>query len=128
MVVAAITRIIMNWDWQGNIYLHRDVVDFRKSINGLVLIVEQSMILDSMNSSLFVFCCKSRNKLKILYWDSNGYCLWYKRLEQSKFHWPKHLDGDVISLTSEQLDWLLRGLNIKYLTPHLRLEKALINA
>lgn len=117
----------MNWDWDGNIYLHREVVDFRKSINGLLLIVEQSMSLDSMNSSLFVFCCKSRNKLKILYWDSNGYCLWYKRLEQAKFHWPKHLENDVISFTSEQLDWLLRGLNIKHLTPHLTLKKALIN-
>lgn len=80
-----------------------------------------------MSESLFVFCCRARNKLKIVYWDNNGYCLWYKRLEHSKFHWPKHLDDEVIHFSTEQLDWLLRGLNIKHLTPHLTLENAFIN-
>ena len=94
----------------------------------MVNVIEQSMALDSMSSSIFVFCCRQRKKLKIVYWDRNGYCLWYKRLEQSKFHWPKHLNDDVIRFTPEQLDWLLRGLNVKHLQPHLPLEKPLINA
>lgn len=53
----------------SDIYLHRDPVDFRKAINGLVLIVEQQMQLSPFSETLFVFCNKSRDKLKVLYWD-----------------------------------------------------------
>lgn len=69
------------------VYLHREPVDFRKSINGLAIIVEQQLSLQATDGSVFVFCNKSRDKLKILYWDSTGFALWYKRLEQAKFKW-----------------------------------------
>lgn len=100
------------------VYLHRDVVDFRKSINGLSAIVEQSMNLSLFDSSLFVFCNKQRDKLKILYWDKSGFCLWYKRLEKEKFKWPRKNDRDVICINEEQLHWLLRGFNINQLKSH----------
>ena len=101
-----------------HIYLHRDVVDFRKSINGLSVIVEQGMSLSPFESALFVFCNKGRDKLKILYWDNTGFCLWYKRLEKDKFKWPrKHID-EILSLSSEQMDWLLRGFDITKLQAH----------
>lgn len=100
------------------VYLHRDVVDFRKSINGLSVIVEQSMNLSLFDSSLFVFCNKQRDKLKILYWDKSGFCLWYKRLEKEKFKWPRKNDSNVICINEEQLHWLLRGFNINQLKSH----------
>ena len=103
------------------VYLHRDIVDFRKSINGLSVIVEQSMNLPLYDSSLFVFCNKQRDKLKILYWDSSGFCLWYKRLEQEKFKWPRKDSRDVVSINEEQLHWLLRGFDINQLQPHKKL-------
>jgi transposase len=81
----------------GAVYLHREPVDFRKSINGLSIIVEQSMALSLFDSSLFVFCNKQRDKLKVLYWDSSGFCLWYKRLEKEKFKWPKKDSRNVIT-------------------------------
>ena len=102
----------------GSVYLHRDSVDFRKSINGLSVIVEQSMNLTLYDSSLFVFCNKQRDKLKILYWDSSGFCLWYKRLEKEKFKWPRKDNRDVVSLSEEQLHWLLRGFDIHQLQAH----------
>ena len=67
------------------VFLHRDVVDFRKSINGLVGIVEGELEHDAYTGALFVFCNKARDKLKILYWDKTGFALWYKRLEKQKF-------------------------------------------
>jgi hypothetical protein len=54
------------------VFLHRDVVDFRKSINGLVGIVEGDLERDAYSGALFVFCNKSRDKLKIIYWDKTG--------------------------------------------------------
>ena len=58
------------------VFLYRDFVDFRKSINGLSLIVEQQMELSPFTGSVFVFCNKGRDKLKVLYWDKTGFALW----------------------------------------------------
>ncbi len=51
------------------VYLHREPVDFRKAINGLVVIIEQSMGLSPYADAVFVFCNKARDKLKLVYWD-----------------------------------------------------------
>lgn len=99
------------------VYVHRQPVDFRKSINGLSLLVQESLGLDVFSEALFVFGNRCRNKIKILYWDKTGFCLWYKRLEKDKFKWPRKGDA-VLPLTAEQFDWLLRGLDIEKLTPH----------
>ena len=64
----------------ADIYLYMDIVDFRKSINGLIVVVEQDMGLNPFRDALFVFCNKKRDKVKILYWDKTGFALWYKRL------------------------------------------------
>jgi transposase len=55
------------------VYLHREVVDFRKAINGLVMIIEQQMQLSPYSDAVFVFCNRGRDKLKILYWDRTGF-------------------------------------------------------
>lgn len=95
----------------NQIYLHRDIVDFRKSINGLSLIVEQELDLDVYSSALFLFCNRGRDKLKILYWDRTGFAIWYKRLEKQKFKWPTDT-SPVMNLSQQQLTWLLSGFDI----------------
>ena len=69
------------------IFLYRDRVDFRKSIDGLAAIVEMELGMNIFSSSLFVFTNRHRDKMKILYWSKNGFCLWcyvpnYLRLPQ----------------------------------------------
>lgn len=71
------------------IYLCVDAVDFRKSINELAALVEAELELSVFNGALFVFCNKSRDKLKLLYWDKTGFALWYKRLDKNRFKWLK---------------------------------------
>ena len=100
------------------VYLHRQPVDFRKSINGLVKVVEQAMELSPMDDALFVFGARGRDKIKVLYWDRTGFCLWYKRLEKDHFVWPRAAQDTVLRLNVEQLDWLLRGLDILRMKPH----------
>ncbi|MBM7072151.1 IS66 family insertion sequence element accessory protein TnpB [Shewanella sp. 202IG2-18] len=94
------------------VYLHRDFIDFRKSINGLSIIVEQQMELPSTDGSVFVFCNKGRDKLKILYWDNTGFALWYKRLERDKFKWPQKIESEQLVLSEQQLQWLLSGFDV----------------
>ena len=76
----------MNWFGDlPTIYLHREYVDFRKAVNGLCAIVESDLLMNPYEGSLYVFCNRGRDKLKILHWDRTGFVLWYKRLEQAKF-------------------------------------------
>lgn len=102
----------------NEVYLYRDPVDFRKAINGLSLIVEQQMQLSPFIDALFVFCNKKRDKLKVLYWDKTGFCLWYKRLEKEKFKWPRKNKGMVMNLSEDQWQWLLSGYDINQLKGH----------
>ena len=100
------------------VYLHREPVDFRKSINGLAVIVEAQMALSPFSGALFVFCNRKRDKLKLLYWDKSGFALWYKRLEKARFKWPRKLDEAVLTVSEAQLHWLLAGVDITRLEPH----------
>ncbi len=104
------------------VHLATEPVDMRKSINGLSVLVADELELSPLSGSLFVFYNKARDKIKILYWDRNGFCLWYKRLEKHRFHIPAHISGDSIELTSEQLSWLLSGLHISRIQGHPALE------
>ena len=102
------------------IYFCRRFVDFRKSINGLGEIAEQELKLAPFSGALIILISKRRDKIKILYWDKSGFAIWYKRLEEAKFAWPKNIedDGTSITMTGEQLEWLLTGIDIWKIKPH----------
>jgi len=100
------------------VYLCRDIVDFRKGINGLAVLVENSMCLNPFSEQLFIFCNRKRDKVRILYWERNGFCLWQKHLEKDKFKWPRKADNEVITLTGQQLNWLLDGYDIMRMQAH----------
>jgi transposase len=95
-----------------DIYLHLEHVDFRKSINGLLAIIESELTLNAFSGTLFIFCNKKKDKLKLLYWDETGFALWYKRLEKQRFKWPKCRELNHTNLSEQQLTWLLGGYDI----------------
>jgi len=103
------------------VYLCRDIVDFRKGINSLAILVEATLELDPFSEKLFVFCNRKRDKVKILYWERNGYCLWQKSLERAKFKWPRKALDSVITMTGQQLNWLLDGYDVMRMQAHERL-------
>ena len=105
-----------------DIYLHTGHVDFRKSINGLAAIIESDTDLPLGSGALFLFTNKQRDKIKVLYWDKTGFALWYKRLENNKFKWPKKHELDTININEEQLHWLLRGFDINAMKAHNSIE------
>jgi transposase len=101
----------------SSIYLHRDPVDMRKSIDGLSLIVLEELNQSFDAKKLFVFVSRCGRKLKILYWDRTGFALWYKRLEKQRFAWPKDHDELVLQSSANQLAQLLRGFDV-FQKPH----------
>lgn len=105
----------------NHIFLYKEYVDMRKSINGLSLLVENALDQDPFSDKLFVFCNKKRDKIKMLYWERNGFVLWYKRLEKQRFKWPKQFSDDVVTLSGQEINWLLDGIDLSKLTPHQKL-------
>ncbi len=92
------------------IYFCTDIVDMRKSIDGLSVYVFDTIKCSPKSGHIFIFCNRTKDKLKCLYWDRNGYALHYKRLEKHKFKLKQRDDG-VLGLDHNQLSWLLAGLD-----------------
>jgi transposase len=103
----------------STVYLACGDTDLRKSIDGLAAIVTYTFDLDVFSSSLFAFCNRDRNKLKILFWDHNGFWLYYRRLDSGRFKWPKQTgDKSAMSVSRRQLQWLLDGLALEQHKAH----------
>jgi transposase len=103
------------------VYLGVGETDMRKSVDGLSILVSEYLKKDPLSGNMFVFCNGRRTILKILYWDRNGFCLWYKRLEKDKFRWPEtRIEVEEISI--RELEWLIEGLEIHQPKAHKRLD------
>ncbi|WP_240348575.1 IS66 family insertion sequence element accessory protein TnpB [Pseudomonas viridiflava] len=85
------------------VYLYPKPVDFRKSIDGLAALVELDIKVAVFDPVLFVFLNKPRNRVKILYWERNGFCLWLKRLESERFKTSPDATDEAIVLTVQEL-------------------------
>jgi transposase len=93
------------------IYLAAGVTDLRKSFDGLYGIVEETLALDPLSGALFVFCNRTRNRLKVLYWDGSGLCVLAKRLEQGTFRWPA-VAAASHEVSRAELELLISGLDL----------------
>lgn len=111
----------------AQVYLCRQPVDFRKSIDGLSALVEQELRLNPFGSALYVFVNRQRNKIKGLYWHRNGFCLWYKRLESEKFAWPREGSASTQSVTLQEFEWLVEGFDLWRNAPHKTLNFASVS-
>ena len=87
-------------------------VDLRQSFNGLYAAVQQKLNQDPLSGHLFVFSNRSRNRLKLLYWDGSGLWVCAKRLEKGRFSWPEG-SGASASLRTEELTALVSGLEVR---------------
>jgi len=85
-------------------------VDFRKGAEGLAALVRERMNAEPFSGAVYVFRAKRADRVKLIYWDGTGVCLFAKRLENGAFRWPKIEDG-VIRLTAGQFSGLIEGLD-----------------
>ncbi len=97
------------------VYVATDAVDGRKAINGLAALVVEQFSTPVNDGSVYVFYNRSRDKVKCLFWDKNGFVLYYKRLERGKFKFSRKENGAYL-ITSQQLDWLFAGLDFRLMS------------
>jgi len=108
---------MLNAESVQHVYLAPGATDLRKSIDGLSALVSAVFELDPFSDRWFVFCNKQKDKLKILRWDTNGFWLYYRRLERGRFKWPVQ-SGSALCISRRQLQWLLDGLTIEQKQAH----------
>jgi len=102
------------------IYLYRQPVDFRKAALGLAAIVEQELGQNPFDGALYAFTNRRHNKIKCVFWEDNGFVLYYKALAEEKFRWPTG-DEAILSLTGQQINWLLDGYDLSRMEGHKKL-------
>ena len=105
------------------VYIACGYTDMRKSIDGLATVVRQQFHLDPFSKSLFLFCGKRRDRIKVLLWEGDGFLLLYKRLENGNFRWPRK-ESEVKPISWQQFRWLMKGLEIEQRSVILPAEKA----
>ena len=93
------------------IFVSIDPIDARKSIDSLSALVAASFKDNPQSGHLFLFFNKAKDKVKIIYWDNNGFVLHYKRLEKRRFCVPKMIGLSQLEITETQLHGLLAGLD-----------------
>lgn len=87
-------------------------VDFRKGAEGLAALVRETIQAAPFSGAVYVFRAKRADRMKLIYWDGTGVCLFAKRLEDGVFRWPNVQDG-VIRLSAAEFSALLEGLDWK---------------
>ncbi len=101
------------------IYVASEPADMRKSFHGLTILVHEVLEKDPLSGHLFVFRNRRGDRVKILYWDRSGFCIWYKMLEQGTFHLPTGGKA-YLEMDSAELALLLEGIDLSGARRHLR--------
>ena len=96
------------------IYLCTSATDMRKGFDSLAALARDHLGHDPLSGHLFLFIGRSKDRLKILYWDSDGFALWYKRLEDGTFRLPRPAEGGAsVELAASELAMLLEGIDLR---------------
>ena len=101
---------MLTLDADHRVWLVAGVTDMRKGFDGLAALVQTQLAEDPFSGQLFVFRGRRGDRVKLLWWDGDGLCLFAKRLERGRFVWPRAQSGTV-SLSAAQLSMLLEGID-----------------
>ena len=98
----------------AKIYLSTAPTDMRKGFDSLAALVKDSFGEDPLSGHLFLFVGRAKDRLKILYWDADGFALLYKRLEEGTFRMPRAgLDDVSVELKASELAMMLEGIDLR---------------
>lgn len=93
------------------IFIATKPMDMRKSFDGMAALVTNTLKKDIFSGHVFVFCNKRGDRIKLIYWDRNGYCTWYKRLERGVFRLP-NVNTSSFAVSPAELGMILEGIEL----------------
>jgi transposase len=100
----------------SRIYLCTVPTDMRRGFDALAVVVREFLGCDPLSGHLFLFVSRGRDRLKLFYWDADGFALWYKRLEEGTFRLPSVSEGTAsVELKASELAMLLEGIDLRSL-------------
>lgn len=95
------------------VYLCTSPTDMRKGFDTLAALVREQLKQDPLSGSLFLFVGRNKDRIKLLYWDTDGFAVWYKRLEEGTFRLPSPKKaGASVELKASELAMLLAGIDL----------------
>lgn len=107
------------------VYLCLSPCDMRRSFDGLHALVRDHLQMDAFGGHLYLFTNKRRDRVKILYWDRDGFAIWSKRLEEGSYVMPAASDGDRrCEITAQELGALLSGIDLQSAKRRKRYQRA----
>lgn len=95
------------------VFVANGPLDMRKSFNGIAAIIQSQFNRMANSGHLFVFSNRSGDKIKLFYWDRNGFVQWYKQLEDGRFRLPRH-SKKLFEITVSDLTLLLEGIDLTH--------------
>jgi transposase len=104
---------MINFPPTVRIYLAVQPADMRRGFDGLAALTTSVIGQDPLSGHLFVFCNRRRDRMKILYWDRDGFAVWMKRLERGVFNLPTPT-GDRVEVTPAEMAAILEGIDLKH--------------
>ena len=106
------------------VYLCTSPADMRKGFDTLAAMVKECLGYDPLSGHLFLFVGRDKDRMKILYWDRDGFALWYKRLEEGTFRLPSKNTGKSVELKASELAMLLAGIDLTSIKRRKRYKRA----
>ena len=104
---------MLTWPPTVRIFVSTQPTDMRRSFDGLAMMTRENMGQDPLSGHLFVFFNRRGDRVKIMFWDRSGFCIWYKRLEQGVFRLPQSIvimPNPEVEITD--LSLILEGIDL----------------
>jgi len=102
---------MLTWPRSVRVFVYTGPTDMRRSFDRLALMVQELLCQDPFSGHLFAFFNRRGDRVKILFWDRTGYCLWYKRLEEGVFRLPV-CSHDCLEMNISKLSLILEGIDL----------------
>jgi transposase len=104
-------------------FFYSGLTDMRKGFDSLCGLVRDEFKMNPLSGDVFIFLSKTRNKIKLLQWQNDGFAIYYKRLEKGRFEMPLIATNQAASVTSQQLILIMEGIKLSSIKKHKRYQQ-----
>jgi len=115
--------MIVSFSDRYRYFVYGSQCDMRKGFDGLSGLVRNEFDMDPLLGDVFIFLSRSRNRIKILHWQGDGFCIYSKRLEKGTFELPEKKSAEnSVSITAQQLQLIIAGITLSSVKKRVRYE------